>query len=121
MTKDLLPKDFDDAENSYLFPPIGEESRLLIRCRKMDYSASIMSRAIEDCGAAVMNLNVTSLDPGSEGDLLVAARVNIVGTDSITRSLSRYGYEVVDAKHPDNDDTARLRMRAAELLRYLEM
>lgn len=121
MTKDFPPKDFDDYENSLLFPPIGEESRLLIRCRKTDYCASTMSRAIEDCGAAVMNLNVTSLPSGAEGELIVAARVNVIGADSITRSLSRYGYEVVDAKHPANEDTERMRLRAAELLRYLEM
>lgn len=121
MTKDLPPKDFDDCENSILFPPIGEESRLLIRCRELDYSASMMSRAIEDCGAQVMNLNVTGLDSGAEGEMIVAARVNLIGTDSITRSLQRYGYEVVDAKHPANEDTERLRMRAAEILRILEM
>lgn len=124
MTKDLLPKDTNSVEITRLFPPLADESRLLVECRRSDYSASIITRAIEDCDAQVMNLNVTDFASDvSHADLvIVAVRVNRRNTDSIARSLARYGYEVVDSSTlPTDADAERLRLRAAEVLRYLEM
>lgn len=122
MTKDLLPKDTHSIEFAHLFPPLPDESRLLVECRRGEYSASIITRAIEDCDAQVMNLNVTSLSLGdSDSSTIVDVRVNCRNTDSICRSLGRYGYEVIDTTAASDADNERLRLRAAEILRYLEM
>ncbi|MGM9870792.1 MAG: hypothetical protein ACI31E_03240 [Muribaculaceae bacterium] len=122
MTKELLPKDTSGGEIARLFPPLPDESRLLVECKRGDYSASIITRAIEDCDAQVMNLNVTAagLDEDS-GVTIVDVRVNCRSTDSICRSLARYGYEVIDTTVASDLDNERLRLRAAEILRYLEM
>ena len=122
MTKELLPKDTSGGEIARLFPPLPDESRLLVECKRGDYSASIITRAIEDCDAQVMNLNVTAagLDEDS-GVTIVDVRVNCRSTDSICRSLARYGYEVIDTTVASDLDNERLRLRAAEILRNLEM
>lgn len=65
-----------------------------------------------------MNLNVTSF---GESSVMVEVRVNRLTTDSICRSLARYGYEVIDTTAASDADNERLRLRATELLRYLEM
>lgn len=122
MTKELLPKDTPGGEIARLFPPLPDESRLLVECRRGEYSASIITRAIEDCDAQVMNLNVTALSsPDGDGATIVDVRVNCRNTDSICRSLARYGYEVVDTTVASDLDNERLRLRAAEILRYIEM
>ena len=71
-----------------------------------------------------LNLNVTALHPEGAGPdmVLVALRVGRRDAAAVARSLARYGYETVDFDGPADtadDDTAR--MRAAALLRYLEM
>ncbi len=122
MTKDLLPKDAHSIDFARLFPPLPDESRLLVECPHGQYSASIITRAIEDCDAQVMNLNVTSLGyEDGEAATIVDVRVNRRNTDSICRSLARYGYEVIDTTVASDADNERLRLRAAEILRYLEM
>jgi len=122
MTKELLPKDTNSVDFARLFPPLADESRLLVECRRSDYSASIITRAIEDCDAQVMNLNVTDFVSAGDADVVVVAvRVNRRNTDSIARSLARYGYEVVDSTQPSDADNERLRLRAAEVLKYLEL
>lgn len=122
MTKELLPKDTNSVDFARLFPPLADESRLLLECRRSDYSASIITRAIEDCDAQVMNLNVTDYASAGDADVVVVAvRVNRRNTDSIARSLARYGYEVVDSTQPSDADNERLRLRVAEVLKYIEL
>lgn len=68
-----------------------------MRCRRCDYSASLVARAVEDCDAHLINLNVTSLcDPSAADHLFVDLRISLRNADSVVRSLSRYGYDVVD-------------------------
>ena len=122
MTKELLPKDTSGGEIARLFPPLPDESRLLVECKRGDYSASIITRAIEDCDAQVMNLNVTAAGLDEDSGVTIGdVRVNCRSTDSICRSLARYGYEVIDTTVASDLDNERLRLRAAEILRYLEM
>ena len=90
------------------------------RLSRANYSASEIARAVEDCDAQLLNLNVTSL-AAEEADLVVALRVNHLNAGSIARSLDRYGYQVLDIASSSTLDDDRLRLRAAELLRYLEM
>ncbi len=124
MTKELLAKDNRNSdfytEYNTLFPAVGDECRMLIGCRRANYSASEIARAVEDCDAQLLNLNVTSL-AAEEADLVVALRVNHLNAGSIARSLDRYGYQVLDIASSSTLDDDRLRLRAAELLRYLEM
>lgn len=123
-------------ENEYFFPPVGESSRLLVGCRREDYSASRIARAVEDCDAHLLNLNVTSMgisadeynsladDVASDGKFPVIfdLRVSHRNPSGITRSLERYGYTVLDTLSDDNSsDTAVARERIDQFLRFLEI
>lgn len=84
-----------------LFPPQPESCELTLRCRRSDYSASLIARAVEDCDAHLLNLNVTSLTPESDAAAMddyiyVDLRVGLRNVESVVRSLSRYGYDVTD-------------------------
>lgn len=120
MTKDLTPKDLQSVQIAELFPPTTDESRILIGCKRRDYSASLISRAVEDCNAQVLNLNVTSL-PSELFDLVIDLRVNHRNAEAISRSLERYGYDVVAAKSSSPIYDEQMRNRANEVLRYLEV
>lgn len=120
MTKDLTPKDAPVSDFDIFFPPTPDESRLLVGCRQIDYSASMIARAVEDCNAQVLNLNVTSL-PSAQQHLVVDLRVNHRNAEPIARSLARYGYDVIDTRSGSLYETETMRSRANELLRYLEL
>ncbi len=107
-------------EIGQLFPPAPDESHLLIGCRRSDYSASRISHAVEDCNAQLLNLNVTAL-PSEFSELIVALRVNHRNVEAIARSLTRYGYEVIEAKSSAEEENQSMRERANEVLRYLEV
>lgn len=119
-------------ENDYLFPPVAESSRLLVGCRREDYSASRIAHAVEDCNAHLLNLNVTSGGTKSDNGVkeshqadakfpvLVDIRVSHINARNITRSLERYGYTVLETRSemPDNDT---LSQRIEGFFRYLEI
>lgn len=121
------------TENEQLFPPVAESSRLLVGCSREDYSASRIARAVEDCNAHLLNLNVTSFgerkdygelsDGGlSDGKFQVVCdlRVNHRSAAGVGRSLERYGYTVLGTSSADEpDDTTASRIN--ELIRYLEI
>lgn len=107
---------------------MAESSRLLVGCRREDYSASRIAQAVEDCDAHLLNLNVTSFgdnfpEDGAEHDapvfpVVFDIRVNHRNARSISRSLERYGYTVldsVDSNEPDEVTADRIE----NLLRYL--
>lgn len=121
MTKDFAPKDISTSSFEHLFPPTIDQCRLLIECGQGDYCASQIARAVEDCNAQVLNLNVTALPPRRPGGLVVDLRANHRNSEAISRSLSRYGYEVIDAVGPDGPADEAMRQRANELLRMLEV
>jgi ribosomal protein S11 len=89
-------------------------------CRKEDYSASIVARAVEDCDAHLLNLNVTSQVTDS-GDMVVELRVGINNGESVARSLARYGYEVVKIEHNSVVDNDSMRRRIDELMHYINL
>ncbi len=95
-----------------LFPPQPDSSELTIKCRRVDYSASAIARAVEDCDAHLLNLNVTSLTGEEAGDLFVDLRINHRNALSVARSLERYGYEVIDIAGlaPDIADSVQERI-----------
>lgn len=117
-------------ENEYLFPALGDSSRLLVGCRREDYSASRIARAVEDCNAHVLNLNVTHMDYDFSSDTVEATdskfpvvfdmRVSLRNTDMLNRSLERYGYTVLDYESTHEADKDTLRERLDYFFRILE-
>lgn len=118
-------------EHPHFFPAVADSMRLLVGCRREDYSASRIARAVEDCNAHLLNLNITDMGGADSdgGDLsarypvLVDLRVGLRNIASVSRSLERYGYAVLDAAGSDGadatDDTTRSRIDS--LIRYLEI
>ena len=117
-------------ESSSLYPPREDSSRLLVSCRRRDYSASRISTAVEDCNAHVLNLNVTDLGNSSQGEpgdvIFVDLRVAHRSPLAVSQSLERYGYEVILAEgqtlqSEEDPNFETLRSRINELLRYIEI
>lgn len=93
---------------------------IVVACHTSDYSASRIARAVEDCDAHLLNLNVTSEARGDGSWLTVELRVSVRNAAPVARSLERYGYSVVSYSGSETDgadDT--LRRRVNELLRYM--
>lgn len=106
------------------FPEQPESCELTLRCRRSDYSASAIARAVEDCDAHLLNLNVTSLASADDPqELFVDLRVNLRSVEAVERSLQRYGYEVVEVAGADGDAATNetLRQRLDLLLLNLEI
>lgn len=116
----MTSKDDTMTDFNRLYPPVEESSRLLIGCRRSDYSASRISHAIEDCDAQVLNLNITSMNDAA-AEIVIDLRVNLRNTASISRSLARYGYEVIGVIGANGSDDTLMRDRVNELLHYLEI
>ncbi len=103
------------------FPVNTESTEMIISCSPYDYSASAISRAVEDCNAHVLNLNLTG-ERTEKGFLIIDIRVDHRNGTHIARSLERYGFEVLDYgnSHDKNaEDTAR--QRAEEIIRILDI
>ncbi len=105
---------------SMLYPPVDEACELTLLCRPGQFCASEIARAVEDCDAHLLNLNVTSMRNG-EGSNVIALRVSHANGLSVARSLERYGYEVTAVNDSNAADTEVMRERIGELLHYLEM
>lgn len=103
-----------------LFPPVEESSTILLACRRGDFSASRIARAVEDCDAHLINLNVTT-DGESYADNRIVAELRVThrNPESVSRSLERYGYEVISADGIAPADESLIRDRYDELMRYL--
>lgn len=99
--------------------PFLDSSRITLEIDLCDYAASRIAHAVEDSDTQLLALSVEDVSP--QGDLTVALTVNRLDPMPAVRSLERYGFRVVDATVPTviDDDTAR--MRALELLHYLEI
>ncbi len=103
-----------------LFPFVDDSCQLTMVCRREDYSASLVARAVEDCDAHLLNLNVTG-DITDAGEMIVELRVGINNGESVARSLARYGYEVVNIKKETSIDDNTMQQRIGELLHYIEL
>jgi len=116
-----VSKDLKTYELDALYPVMEGSMHLLLGCRRGDYSASRIARAVEDCDAHLLNLNVL-LDENGQYDLLADIRVNRVNGESVARSLARYGFDVISfTGGDDNADDSTMKQRVEELLRYIEM
>ena len=116
-----MSKDIKTYQVDELYPAHEGSSHLLIGCGRNDYSASRIARAVEDCDAHLLNLNVM-VDESEAYDMLVDIRINHISGEAVARSLMRYGYEVLEftpGGAPGDDST--FRRRVDELLRYLNV
>ncbi|MDE6085274.1 MAG: hypothetical protein K2G40_02585 [Muribaculaceae bacterium] len=106
-----------------LFPAGTDACELLVACQPDDYSASRLARAVEDCNAHLVNMNLTAVRTISS-ELVIALRVALINPSSVIRSLERYGFRVISSYAPmgftdENEESSR--QRAAELLHILEL
>lgn len=104
-----------------LFPYLPDSSELTLRCHRSDFSASRIARAVEDCDAHLVNLNVTSVTPDDPDDLLVDIRINHRNSFAVARSLERYGFEVAELPMIDPEVTEAARERISQLLINLDI
>lgn len=112
---------------------VSDWARLLIGCRRDQYAASLVARAVEDCDAHLLNLNVTTAgaltgdgpavtDCYPDFPVQVELRVNHRNTERIGRSLERYGFTVLEAQSSaDGTDSDRTMRNFSHLMRYLEI
>lgn len=104
-----------------LLPERNDCSELTVTCHPADYSASAVARAVEDCDAHLLNLNLTS-DTTPAGEAVVELRVGLLDPSGVARSLERYGYTVASMRSSaESSDEATARRRAEELMHYLSV
>lgn len=104
-----------------LFPAVGESCELTIECRRSDYSASALARAVEDADAHLLNLNVTARPTSAYDRVAVDLRVSHRNGGSVARSLERYGFTVVELREGYDPDADLTRQRFAELLSHFDL
>lgn len=109
-----------DSDLSRFFPPVDEACELAVLCRPGQFCASEIARAVEDCDAHLLNLNVMA-DRTADGDNVVALRVSRANGAPVARSLERYGYEVAGMRNGNTADADVVRERVNELIHYLEV
>lgn len=117
----LSPLPLPEAPLEWLMPPRDEASELLLSCDPSDYSAGTIARAVEDCDAHLLNLNITS---GStpRGETMVHLRVSHLDPSAVSRSLARYGYETIAMRSASGAiGDSRAAARAREALHYLSV
>lgn len=112
----LTPK----AALQYLFPANPDASRLTLLCRRGDYAASVIARAVEDADAHLLNLNVTG-QPSVDDRVTVEVRISHRNAGAVARSLERYGIEVIAVDNADGPDIDTARRRVNELIHYLDV
>lgn len=104
-----------------LFPAVGESCDIVVRCPRADYSASAIARAVEDCDAHLLNLNVTTDGERLDNRVVTELRVSHRSPLAVARSLERYGYEVVDVEHDALADDPLAADRLNELMYYIDL
>ncbi|MCM1482914.1 MAG: hypothetical protein NC043_01135 [Muribaculaceae bacterium] len=105
-----------------LFPHVEDSCEITMACYRADYSASRIARAVEDCDAHLLNLNVTS-QPLDGGEMTVMLRVGMRNPMAVARSLERYGYRVVEIHSGTENDAAVdvTRERLGELMAHINI
>lgn len=108
------------ASMAQMFPVVDESCELIVECDSHNYSASVVARAVEDCNAHILNLNVMERTT-SDKRIAIALRINHSHGEAVARSLARYGYDVVDIVGSNDPISANTQERINELIHYLEL
>ena len=95
-----------------MIAPRDDCSVISVECAPDDYSASVLSHAIEDTDAHLVDLLTV---PASNGMVKVTMRVRHADPTSAVRSLERYGYNVVEV-HGATEAPQSLEITAERLL-----
>lgn len=103
-----------------LFPPNPECCELSVACARSDYSASRISRAVEDADAHLLNLNVTS-ETLPSGEIIVDLRVSHRDAGAVRRSLERYGYSAISIRSGYDLMEQEIVERIGELMAHIEI
>lgn len=105
------------------YPLIDDWTIVAAQCRPADYSASAVARAVEDCDAHVLNLNVVDMGDADTPRVVFELRANRRDATPIVRSLERYGFEVLRTEGSDDGaaDSDTARNRFDNLIRYLQI
>lgn len=93
-------------------------SIITLECGAADYSASRISRAVEDTDAHLVDMWTV---PAADGRLSVTLRVRREDPTQTVHSLERYGYEVVSASGKEYADSEAAAMRFLELKTFLNV
>lgn len=111
-----------DERLAELMPPAPETAELTVKCAPGDFMASAIARAVEDCDAHLINMNVTSARH-DDGALLVHLRINRRNAATVIRSLERYGFEIAGHYGTDatTDQDSTLARNANYLLRIIDL
>lgn len=89
-----------------------DSSMLTIECDPEQYSASVISHAVEDNDVHLVDL---LSQPSDNGKIKVNLRVRSLDSEGIARSLERYGYQVVESQGGSDEDVNVLAERLASL------
>ena len=95
-----------------MIAPRDDCSVITLECRPEDYSASIISHAIEDTDAHLVDLFSS---PGNDGNIKVTLRVRHSDPSAAVRSLERYDFHVLEA-HGSSNDIQSLQIATERLL-----
>lgn len=133
----MTAKDDIKTERERLFPYAEDSSTLVLSCPKHDFCASQLCRAIEDCDAQVLNLNIidATIPGGSDGpdiprfDLdyedtprtYIELRISHRNTEAAARSVARYGYTVEYTRNAIDTAKADIDSRLESLMRILNV
>ncbi len=117
----IAPANVAGGAMERLFPQRAECSELTVSCHPDDYSAGSIARAVEDCNAHLLNLNLTA-DTTPQGHAVVELRIGMLDPSCVARSLERHGYTVRATRSPrESADESKARRRAEELMHYLSV
>lgn len=123
--KSIFPQSMNNSGDPFhnpdrLFPPRTDSCELTIACRRDDYSASAIARAVEDADAHLLNLNITTDESGVD-HVCVDLRVSHRNGGMVARSLERYGYRVTEIRGGYDNDLDLMRRRIDELMTQIEI
>lgn len=114
------PTDLAAHSAERLFPPLEECSELSVACYRADFSASRISRAVEDTDAHLLNLNVTS-EALPSGQIVIDLRISHRDAGAVVRSLERYGYSTVRIRSGFDRMAESMNERIAELMAHIQI
>lgn len=103
----------------HLIPENASYGHLTIGCSPENYSASIISRAVEDANAHLYHLNVTADTTDSE--VVIDLRFSHKDAGAVARSLYRHGYRVISGADDSDGNSDADSNPYAALIRYLEI